>query len=206
MAVQVLDLRTPGALPRYVTGSKKGQLRAYETPRDLAYIDAVGVHHLGPNIGLTCKPGQSVAERAAWRALRQPYHVWAQPGLVVLAWPFEAVTWHGGGLNRRSVGLVAAGCFPSTEAKRLPHHDRAEDYAEALAVALEIIVREVPIVDRILTHSQTSAKPADPGEMVARIVTRAGRSMSPPLHPRPDFAVGTGRPWPPSWRVPLTKG
>lgn len=202
--VQVIDARIPGALPRYVTGPKQGRLRAYETPRDLDHIDAIGLHHLGPNIGLRPKPGQSVPERAVWRALRQPYHVWAQPGLVVLAWPFEAVTWHGGGLNRRSVGVVCAGCFPSTEAKRTPEHDRAEDYAEALAVALGIIRREVPSIDRILTHSQTSAKPADPGEMIARIAVRAGAAMSPPLLPRPDFAVDSGRPWVAQWRAPLT--
>lgn len=203
MAVQIIDARVAGAAPYYVTGPKKGERRAYRTPRPLDDIDAVGLHHLGPHIGLTPKPGQTAEERAVWRALRQPYAVWCQPGLVVLAWDFRVVTWHGHGMNRRSVGLVAAGNFPALEADRLPKHDDPAPYREALAVALDYIRREVPRARLLLTHSQSARKPADPGEMIARMATAAGQAMQPPLLPVPAFTIGNGRPWAPEWSRPL---
>ena len=201
--VRVIDARVAGAAPRFVTGVKKGNRRAYLSPRPLAAIDAVGLHHLGPNIGATPKPGQTVEERAVWRALRQAYHVWAQPGLVVLVWPLEVVTWHGHGLNRRSAGLVAAGNFPALEADRQPEHDDARGYHEAVAEGLAFIRRELPQVRLLLTHSQSAAKPADPGEMIARMATAAGQAMTPPLLPVPGFVIGNGRPWAPEWSRPF---
>lgn len=201
--VQIIDARVAGAAPRFVTGPKKGKRRAYLAPRPLAEVDAVGLHHLGPNIGLTPKAGQTAEERAVWRALRQPYHVWAEPGRVVLAWPFEVVTWHGNGLNHRSVGLVAAGNFPVLEADRLPTHDDARAYREAIAKALAFIHHELPQVRLLLTHSQAARKPADPGEMIARMALAAGQTMLPPMIPVPGFTIGKGRPWPPEWSRPL---
>lgn len=203
MSVEVIDARVAGDAPRYVTGPKRGQRRAYRTPRRLPSIDAIGLHHLGPGLSSEPEPGQTVVARAVWRAKRQPYHVWVQPGLVVLVWPFSVVSWHGNGLNRRSVGIVAAGNFPSLEAKREAHHDDPRDYAEALAVALGIVRAELPHVRLLLTHSQAANKPADPGELVARIATAAGAAMLPPLTPVPGFHVGTGQPWPHPWRLPL---
>ena len=142
MSVEIIDARVAGEAPRYVTGPKRGQLRAYRAPRQLSSIDSIGLHHLGPGLSAEPKPGQTVAERAVWRAKRQPYHVWVQPDLVVLALHFSVVSWHGNALNRRSVGLVVAGNFPSLEAKRELHHDDPRDYAEALAVALGIVRAE----------------------------------------------------------------
>jgi len=203
VSVEVIDARAAGSAPRYVTGPKRGQLRAYRTPRRLSSIDSIGLHHLGPGLSADPRPGQTMADRAVWRAKRQPYHVWCQPGLVVLAWGFERVTWHGNALNRRSVGLVAAGNFPALEAKREAHHDDPSAYAEALAVALDIVRAELPQLRLLLTHSQAARKPADPGEGIARIATAAGAALLPPLTPAPDFHVGNGSPWPSSWRLPL---
>lgn len=201
--VEVIDAREAGSAPRYVTGSKRGKLRAYLSLRTASQIDAVALHHLGPHLSSEPKPGQTMAERAVWRAKRQPYSIWCQPGLVVLVWPFERVTWHGGLFNRRSVGLVVAGNFPALEAKRQPHHDDPRDYAEALAVALGIVRAELPHARLLLTHSQATRKPACPGELVARLATTAGAVLLPPLTPAPDFHVGTGQPWPSPWRLPL---
>lgn len=203
MSVEIIDARVAGEAPRYVTGPKRGQLRAYRAPRQLSSIDSIGLHHLGPGLSAEPKPGQTVAERAVWRAKRQPYHVWVQPDLVVLALHFSVVSWHGNALNRRSVGLVVAGNFPSLEAKRELHHDDPRDYAEALAVALGIVRAELPHVRLLLSHSQAANKPADPGELVARIATAAGAAMLPPLTPVPGFHIGTGQGWPHPWRLPL---
>lgn len=203
MSVEIVDARIAGSWPRFVTGPKRGQRRAYRTTRPMSAIDSIGLHHLGPGLSAEPEPGQTVVERAVWRAKRQPYPVWVQPGLVVLAWPFSVVTWHGNALNRRSVGLVVAGNFPSLEAKREPHHDDPALYAEALAAALGVIRLELPHVRLLLTHSQAANKPADPGEGVARIATAAGAAMLPPLTPVPGFHVGTGQPWPHPWRLPL---
>lgn len=203
MSVEIVDARVTGSSPRYVMGPKRGQRRAYRTPRPLSSIDSIGLHHLGPGLSTEPGPGQTVAERAVWRAKRQPYHVWVQPGLVVLVWPFSVITWHGNALNRRSVGLVAAGNFPSLEAKREPHHDDPSDYAEALAAALGVIRLELPHLRLLLTHSQAANKPADPGESIARIATAAGAAMLPALSPAPGFSIGNGKPWPHEWRRPL---
>ena len=195
MSVEVIDARVASEAPRYVTGLKRGQRRAYRAPRRLPSIDSIGLHHLGPGLSAEPEPGQTLAERAVWRARRQPYHVWVQPGLVVLAWPFSVVTWHGNALNRRSVGLVVAGNFPSLEAKREPHHDDPRDYAEALAVALGIVRAELLHVRLLLTHSQAANKPADPGELVARIATAAGAAMLPVrlIGRTPEFGSGNPR-------------
>lgn len=203
LVVRVIDARAAGAAPSFVTGPKKGKPRAYRTPRALDDIDSVGLHHLGPNIGTTPKPGQTVDERAVWRALRQPYHIFCQPGLVVLAWHPEVVTWHGHGLNRRSVGLVAAGNFPATEAERQTKHDSTLGFLEALATALDFVRSELPHVRLLLTHSQSACKPADPGEMIVRMATAAGLAMNPPLVPVPGFKTGAGSPWVPAWSLPL---
>lgn len=201
--VKIIDARVAGAAPRYVTGPKKGKRRAYQALRELDDIDAVGLHHLGPHIGLTPKPGQTVEERAVWRALRQPYAVWCQPGLVVLAWDFRVVTWHGHGLNKRSVGLVVAGNFPALEAQRGDTHDDPAPYGPALAEGLALIRRELPRVRLLFTHSQAARKPHDPGEMIARMALAAGQAMNPPLLPVPGFTMGNGRAWAPEWSRPL---
>ncbi len=122
---------------------------------------------------------------------------------MVLAWDFRVVTWHGNGLNRRSVGVVVAGNFPALELDRAELHDDAEPFGPALAVALGIVRAELLHVRLLLTHSQAARKPADPGEMIARMATAAGQAMHPPLLPVPGFTIGNGRPWPPAWSRPL---
>ena len=77
------------------------------------------------------------------------------------------------------------------------------DHAEAIAAALGIVRAELPHVRLAFTHSQAANKPADPGELVARIVTAAGAAMLPPLTPIPGYHVGAGQPWPHPWRLPL---
>jgi hypothetical protein len=201
--VTVIDLRKRGTYPRYETGAKKGKRRAYRTLRSPDTIDAVCVHHLGPHAGAAPRKGQgeTILDRAVWRALRQPYTVWCQPGIVVLVWPFERVTWHGNGFNRRSLGLVVAGNFPALEADREDRHDDPQPCASSVRVALGILHAEVPSVRLLLTHSQAARKPADPGEAVAKIITAAGAALVPPLLPAPELVIGNGRPWAAEWRT-----
>ena len=200
--VEIHDARVAGTFPVYPPKHRKaGRARAYRQQRTREQLDAYGFHHLGPHLSADPKPGQTVLGRAVWRAKRQPYHVWVQPGLVVLAWPFECITWHGNGLNGRALGIVVAGNFPGLEAYRRPHHDDPADYAEAIAATLQYLRGELPHVRLLLTHSQYANKPADPGEGVAKLITAAGRAMLPPLTPVPSLAVGTGAPWPHEWRM-----
>jgi len=201
--VEIHDARVAGTFPVYPPKHRKaGKRRAWRAARALTRIDAFGIHHLGPTpLTFDPKPGQTVLERAVWRAKRLPYHVWVQPGLVVLAWPFEVNTWHGNTMNGRTVGIVVAGNFPSLESRRRPHHDDPADYAEAITATLQYLRGELPHVRLLLTHSQYANKPADPGEGVAKLITAAGRDMLPPLTPVPGLVVGTGAPWPHEWRM-----
>lgn len=203
--VTVIDLRKPGAYPRYMSGPKVGERRAYRTLRSRGSIYAACWHHLGPHASAEPRKGQgeTALDRAVWRALRQPYHVWCQPGIMVLVWPFERVTWHGNGFNRRSIGCVAAGHFPALEEKRGPKHDNAQPYESAIRVALGLLREEVPSMRLLLTHSQSAAKPADPGEAVAHLITAAGRALMPPMIPAPRLAIGNGRVWVDEWSLPL---
>lgn len=203
MTVKILDIRKRYTAPVFWTKARLGQARAYRRLRPLTDIDAFGLHHLGPHASADPKPGETVEDRAVWRARRQPYHIWVQPDLVVLAWPFECVTWHGNALNHRSIGIVVAGNFPSLEAHRAEQHDAPAPYAAALAAAFEAARLELPQVRLLLTHSQVANKPADPGEAIARIATNAGAAMTPPITCVPGYSAGTGRPWPDEWRKPL---
>ena len=64
MSVEVIDARVASEAPRYVTGLKRGQRRAYRAPRRLPSIDSIGLHHLGPGLSAEPEPGQTLAERA----------------------------------------------------------------------------------------------------------------------------------------------
>lgn len=199
--VQIIDVRVPGRLPTYTTGSKKGKVRAYRGRRDPGDIDRLCVHHLGPHLSAEPRARQTYEERAVQRARAQPYHVWVQPGIIVLMWDFLVATWHGNGTNRRSVGLVVAGRFPALADCYDPKvHDRAEDYIESLDAAMARVAAELPGIRLVVTHSQYSAKPADPGESIARAAARIGGALG--LNTAPDLSAGTGSPWPAQWRRP----
>lgn len=199
--IEFVDVRVPGRLPTFKTGKKKGKVRAYRGRRDPHEIDRVCVHHLGPHLSAEPKRGQTRIERAVQRARAQPYQVWAQPDIVVMAWDLLVATWHGNGANRTSVGLVVAGRFSALAEDFDPKiHDVAEEYAEALDAALARLVAELPSLRYVVTHSQYARKPADPGELIARAAARSGEALG--LRTLPDLSVGTGKPWPPEWRRP----
>ena len=208
--VILADARALGGFP-----VKKGARYAYPEPRDLDSVDAVGAHHWGPPApSLVPRGTETMVDAAVRRSRSVAYHVslWAPEGLpsiVVLAWPLTMVTWHGNGLNRRSVGLAFAGNFPALEAERAPGHSDPLDFAAALRVALEALLPELPMLRFLLTHSQAANKPADPGELAARLLAAEGGRLG--LSPLPDWTAPRptkksprGAPWPAEWRRPLS--
>lgn len=205
-AVQLIDVRSRGGYP-----VKHGERYAYRALRKLERIDAIGMHHWGPpSPSLVPLAGETVAEAAIRRARSVAYHVTCWREFVIVAWDFRLVTWHGNGLNRRSIGLSLAGNFPALEAERLPHHDDPLDFAESLTVALDFIAAEQPSVKYLLTHSQAANKPADPGELAARLATTICSGLPQPIVPLPDWIAPRpkptsprGAPWPAEWRAPL---
>lgn len=209
--VIVADARGLGGAP---LNRATGKPRAYRARRPLARVTAIGAHHWGPpSPSLVLLQGESVVDAAVRRSRSTVYHVdvWASrglPNIVVFAWPFDLVTWHGNALNRFSVGLALAGHFPALESKRLAAHDDPLDFMPGARVALELIKREVPGVRLLLTHSQAAAKPADPGELAVRLLATEGARVG--IATDPDWTAPLskptspkGQPWPAEWRVPL---
>ena len=215
--VILADARGLGGVPRYVRGPNEGKARAYQRRRKMSRIVGVGGHHWGPpSPSLVPRSGESMVDAAVRRSLSTVYHVsvWAPHGLpcvVVLAWPFDLVTWHGNGLNYPTIGLALAGNFPALEAERHPAQDDPLDFMPGIRVALELIKREVPNAARLYTHSQAAPKPADPGELAARLLAaegaRVGIAADPDwTAPRPKPTSPKGQPWPAEWRVPFGSG
>lgn len=178
-------------------------------------VDTIVLHQWGAAAELSLQArgrihrGES-NEAAEWakRCERVPYHFSATvlsdgTPLVVRAWPGEAYTNHAGSMNSRSIGVGIVGLLPRFS----DDFDTAlnEAVQEAVRAAAEEVRRLAPASYsarqcdapvRLLTHSQTAAKPADPGEQIIRALA--------PLSPhvtetRPGYWAGDGSPWPDRW-------
>lgn len=204
MSVKLLDARELGGAPM----RDDGRRRCYRRRRPLDAITQVCVHHWGVRVGLGRRRGETREAAAIRRARSTVYHVDVFRDMVVVAWPFDLVTWHGNGFNATSVGLAIAGRFPSFEAVRGPEHDDPLDFLDAIEVALNFLDSELPGLRHVVTHSQAAPKPSDPGELAARLAVQIGRTLPRPLTPRPDLVLGDGArrgaAWPECWRQPVS--
>lgn len=194
----ILDARGRKPFPVYLRdipskGIKKGARRAYRTRRAIDSIDALGFHHWGARVSTKPLKGETVADALIRRALQVPYHVSIFREGFVVAWPFDLVTWHGGALNRRSIGVGVAGLF--SLAGRDEGTDDPAEFYPALDAFLAWAAEHVPKARLLLTHSQVESKPSDPGEGIARRLHTAPEHMT-----MPGYFLKPGAPWPPSWR------
>lgn len=194
---KLIDVRSRGGYP-----IKHGERYAYKPLRKLTRPDAIGLHHWGPpSPSLVPYSGETIEQAAIRRSRSVAYHITCWRDFCVVAWDFRLVTWHGNGLNYRSIGVALAGNFPAFEAAREPHHDDPRDFLESLTLAIEFVASNAPSVEYLLTHSQTAIKPADPGELAARLATHVCAAQPRPIVPLPDWTAGKGSPWPEAWRV-----
>lgn len=199
MSVQLLDTRASDGLPQHSDGS----LRCYSRRRNVEDVTQVCLHHWGTSVSVTPRAGETREDAAIRRARSTVYHVSVFRDLVVAAWPLDLVTWHSNAFNRTSAGLALCGRFPAYETHRGPEHDDPLDFLDALEVALNFLDTHLPNLRDIVTHSQSAAKPSDPGELTARLAVQIGETLPRPLRPRPDLKFGKGSPWPQRWRRPV---
>lgn len=178
-------------------------------------VDTIVLHQWGAAAELSLQArgrihrGES-NEAAEWakRCERVPYHFSATvlsdgTPLVVRAWPGEAYTNHAGAMNARSIGVGVVGLFPRfsddfdnalTEAVQEAVRAAAEEVRHLAPASYSARQCDAPV--RLLTHSQTAAKPADPGEQIISALA--------PLSPHaiavePGHSAGDGSPWPDRW-------
>lgn len=198
MMIPIVDARSLGGFP---TKKKDGKVvrYAYRDRRSIHGIDSIGWHHWGAHVDIRPRSGETYEDAATRRARRTTYHITIFSDLVVLAWPFDLVTWHGGALNKRSIGVAIAGRFSALERDRSEIHDDPLDFCAAIEATMRLLRSEVPSLRYNLTHSQVSAKPADPGELTARIVTHVGKLLKPSIVSLPSYCAGSGSAWAPEW-------
>ena len=180
-------------------------------------VDCIIIHQWGANASLSedalnrINRGETT-EVEEWHARmgRTPYHFGAHvtsKGHPISAqlWPAGLHTHPAGAMNRRSVGVGVVGLFE--------RFDRSHDYALAKAIqnTVESVAKAVrslgaphyeegtcPAPVLLLTHSQSTNKPRDPGEQIIMAIAPMVRAGI--VRVEPEWSTGRGRPWPKEWR------
>jgi hypothetical protein len=209
MSIKILDRRNLGRVPY------KGDERyAYVKRRKLGSITALGCHHTANGHSPLRGTQQQRIAQAIERAGRTAYHVEIFRDLVIWQYPLDLVTWHGGLLNMPSIGVAVGGRFAAmSDDFDQEIHDNPLDFEEAIAAFFESLTEirnatgedALPNLRLIRTHSQTTRKPADPGEGITRLLLAYGALSSQPLIGDSTYQAGRGSLWPESYTVPHTR-
>lgn len=190
--------------------------------RRAASIDRIILHHWGSDVdpasdtAKTWKllnrerpssPELRAALLLAARTVGTPYQynagvamVGKDPiGVFVKTWPDRLYTNHAGTQNAKSkgIGLMASfAALASDDATRSPEWLRC--MASAGFEALKMAAGDAaPMLLR--THSQSAAKPRDPGEWAVKAIVMPAVEFG-LVRIEPDWHAGTGSVWIPAWR------
>lgn len=204
---------------RHPDGTLKQGIRLWvpaRSPRDMAKVDRIILHQWGADVSLGAagrrlvEGGMSPAEALAQRAKETPYHFQAGAiagqGFAARVWPPELHTQHAGAENGRSLGVGIFGLFPREDEAPLDAHPGLALAAQkAIRMAAATMANPRPLLPSsrpapplLVTHSQSTSKPADPGEWLIRYavvpLVRAGV-----VRVEPEWSTGSGSPWPAAW-------
>lgn len=214
MSIIIVDRRHLGQVP-YKSKDGGSSRRAYRPRRKLHTIVGLGCHHTANfDSPLHGSEKQRIAQ-AIERGERTPYHVEIFRDLVILLYPWDLVTWHGGLLNYPTIGVAIGGRFAELQREYDPKiHDDPFEFEAAIAAFFEYLDTArldssdghdlLPSLKVLRTHSQTTTKPSDPGEGITRLMCTYGTMLRTPIVGDKDYKAGRGQLWHPEYSLPYT--
>jgi len=207
----LVDLRPEHDLSKIKNNDPANPSRYRESPRDEGSVHDICIHQWATDVGTTSanREKYGAAGALARRGQETVYHLDAGAidgeGVVSIVHPSVWYMYAQHKANAPALGIGVMGSFPRFEADHnATHTDMSAELASAIEGAVTHAVEMIREFGhagaiRVITHSQYTSKPADPGEWVMKAVGRVVARLG--LVTDPDHAQDGGEPWPSAWRA-----